>query len=355
MKVTVTKYLNVRVGKPSVNAPCYQYLAPGSELEVDGKLYMGDKYSGNDQWYKDDGGNYYWSGGVEAIKKISEAPQSDSDKYLKSSVNYNIEFEGLDNFRSNMGDNVPVAVFDSGIFEKHSDFPDKFIPDFPSRDFTSSSQGFSDVFGHGSHVAGLIGASSSKGVTGIAPKCKLWNIKTINDTGVSYGQFVANGIDELIKSTVKLINLSLELSVTEFKNIESKFLDLKKKGIIPVAAAGENDSLLRYSYYPGFDKNVISVGAISPDFSLEQGQAFHESVDYIIPMLPLRSCSTKENGFYSSLSGSSMSSALVTGIVALILNKYANADISKIKTELDKISVPYKNNLDKKSLKLIKP
>lgn len=355
MKVTVTKYLNVRVGRPSLEAPCYQYLAPGSELEVDGKHYTGDKYDGNDQWYKDAAANYYWSGGVEAIKNISEAIQSDSDKYLKNTVNYNAEFEGLDNFRSNMGDSIPVAVFDSGIFEKHPDFPDQFIPDFPSRDFTNSSQRFSDVFGHGSHVAGLIGARSSKGVTGIAPKCKIWNIKAINDTGVSYGQFVANGIDELTKRSVKLINLSLELSVTEFKNIESKFEDLQKRGIIPVAAAGENDSLLRYSYYPAFDKNVISVGAISSDFNLEQGQAFHKSVDYLIPMLPLRSCSTKENGFYSSLSGSSMSSALVTGIIALILNKYANADISKIKSELDKISVPFKNNLDKTSLKLIKP
>jgi len=47
MKVTVTKYLNVRVGKPSVNAPCYQYLAPGSELEMHGNLYKGDSFKDN--------------------------------------------------------------------------------------------------------------------------------------------------------------------------------------------------------------------------------------------------------------------------------------------------------------------
>ena len=58
MKVTVKDYLNVRVGKPSVNAPCYQYIAPGSEIEVDGKLYTGDMYDGSDQWMKDEGGNY---------------------------------------------------------------------------------------------------------------------------------------------------------------------------------------------------------------------------------------------------------------------------------------------------------
>ncbi|SHK70613.1 hypothetical protein SAMN04488028_107198 [Reichenbachiella agariperforans] len=63
MKVTVTKYLNVRVGKPSVNAPCYQYLAPGSEIEVGEKLYLGDSYDGMDTWYRDEADNYYWSGG----------------------------------------------------------------------------------------------------------------------------------------------------------------------------------------------------------------------------------------------------------------------------------------------------
>ena len=64
MKVTVKVFLNVRVGKPSVNAPCYQYLAPGTELEVDGNLYPGDKFEGIDTWLKDEAGNYYWSGGV---------------------------------------------------------------------------------------------------------------------------------------------------------------------------------------------------------------------------------------------------------------------------------------------------
>ena len=58
MKVTVTKYLNVRVGKASVNAPSYQYLAPGTILEVEDKTYKGDKYEDKDDWLKDAAGNY---------------------------------------------------------------------------------------------------------------------------------------------------------------------------------------------------------------------------------------------------------------------------------------------------------
>ena len=67
MKLTVKVNLNVRVGKPSVNAPCYTYITPGSTLEVDENPYPGDMYDGNDTWYKDDAGNYYWSGGFDNI------------------------------------------------------------------------------------------------------------------------------------------------------------------------------------------------------------------------------------------------------------------------------------------------
>lgn len=66
MDVTVTKYLNVRIGQPSVNAPIHSYLQPGDKLEVDGKQYRGDVYDGNNYWYRDAAGNYYWSGAISA-------------------------------------------------------------------------------------------------------------------------------------------------------------------------------------------------------------------------------------------------------------------------------------------------
>ena len=60
MKLIVKdKYLNVRVGRPSINAPCSQYIAPGSEIEVDGLLYKGDPYESIDTWFKDE--FYKWA------------------------------------------------------------------------------------------------------------------------------------------------------------------------------------------------------------------------------------------------------------------------------------------------------
>lgn len=81
MKVAVKYYLNVRIGRPSVNAPCQQYLIPGNEIEVDGKLYDGDQFEGTYKWMKDEAGNYYWAGGL-----ISTDPHENSKEFLEAAV-----------------------------------------------------------------------------------------------------------------------------------------------------------------------------------------------------------------------------------------------------------------------------
>lgn len=65
MNITVNKYLNARVGKPSTSAPCPMYQEPGKILEID-QIVMGDTLDGNSIWYhcKQDS-YYYWSGGIE--------------------------------------------------------------------------------------------------------------------------------------------------------------------------------------------------------------------------------------------------------------------------------------------------
>src|SRR6186713_2671560 len=106
MKVTVKdNFLNVRIGRPSVNAECHQFLAPGSVIDVDGKLYPGDRFHGIDTWYKDAAGNYYWSGGVG----------SGDVKF-----NYNTLLGLPDPICATKGDGVVVAIIDSGCYDHRS-------------------------------------------------------------------------------------------------------------------------------------------------------------------------------------------------------------------------------------------
>ena len=107
MKVTVKdNYLNVRVGKPSVNAPCYQYIAPGSIIDVDGKLYKGDKYgdSNIDIWYKDALGNYYWSGGLN--NKVADTTNLNI-------IDYNIKSPLPSEVKATKGNSITIGIVDS--------------------------------------------------------------------------------------------------------------------------------------------------------------------------------------------------------------------------------------------------
>lgn len=64
MKLTVSKYLNARIGKPSTYAECILYRAPGFVIDID-DIVAGTEIEGNGVWYhsKDDG-YFYWSGGI---------------------------------------------------------------------------------------------------------------------------------------------------------------------------------------------------------------------------------------------------------------------------------------------------
>src|SRR6185436_9977063 len=103
--------------------------------------------------------------------------------------------------------NVKVAVLDTRIESTHNDLAGKVVA---SSNFTTSST-VSDLDGHGTHVAGIIAASTNNaiGVAGTGYNTTLLNGKVLGDNGSGYYSWIANGIVWATDQGAKVISMSL--------------------------------------------------------------------------------------------------------------------------------------------------
>lgn len=358
MKVTVTKYLNVRVGKPRLDAPCYQYLAPGSELEIDGQEYHGDPYDGIDVWYKDDAGNYYWSGGVHSDTTTDRKPNVDDYNWWHSDYG----FPQL--WSKSKGDNSIIAIVDSGIDVNH-----KWIKNVIAyrKNFNDASDRVEDVTSHGTHVGAI-----ASGLHGISPRSPLHIFKVhqevfyndkLRDLGVKF-EFIADSLIEILgfiqqnQEWSYIINMSLfvstltEKQLSELRGLMKTIVDA---GGLIVCAVKEDDMNQGFVLPPAsIHEYCISVGA-SDGYKAALGNninRYANKIDIFAPGFEIISATS--GGGTSPGSGSSMACAYVSGVIGLKchveLQNGRKATLSTIKSALiasaDTLSI--NNNTQKK-------
>ena len=90
------------------------------------------------------------------------------------------------------GPSVKIAILDTGVDQNHPDLAAKIVA---NQNFSSSST-VDDLYGHGTHVAGIAAAITGNGigVAGVGYNCTIMNVKVLDDTGSGYYSWVANGI-----------------------------------------------------------------------------------------------------------------------------------------------------------------
>ena len=336
MKLTVTVNLNVRVGKASLNAPCYQYLAPGSILEVDGNLYPGDKYDGISTWYKDLAGNYYWSGGVGVIEKRYTSENENLNVILKPSwMSGNFDVSSF--WPETTGKGITVAVIDSGIFP-HEDLKD-CIDYEHAKSFVGDT--IEDTDGHGTHIAGIIAARGKSDLIGVAPDVKIVPIRVIKSSDSELDCFLLTDAINYASSLdhIQIINISLATKNTSA--LKSSIDNAINKGKIVVAASGNTST--DEMDFPAYYDNVISVSSLEriagiiERYVLLADSSFGSRVKTCCIGKKITSCNNSPNGT-KSMSGTSMATAFMSGLIALkIQNMILNNAIINQSLILNKI------------------
>lgn len=247
---------------------------------------------------------------------------------------------------------VVVAVIDTGIDEDHEDLKNNiwtnpgetgldakgknkatngidddengFVDDVHGWNFVSNNNKLVDNHGHGTHIAGIIGAEADnkKGIIGISPEVSLMILKYYDPN--------VNGTDNL-KNTIRAMQYAVKMGAhiinysgggTEFSHEEQDAVMLaEKKGILFVAAAGnEKSNSDQFHYYPADYKlrNIISVTAIDPTTEVLPSSNYGvETVDIAAPGYNILSSLPKNS--YGLMTGTSQATAFVTGAAVLIM------------------------------------
>jgi thermitase len=205
---------------------------------------------------------------------------------------------------------IKIAVLDTGVSD-HPDLAGKILEGY---DFYANDTIPEDISGHGTMMIGIIAAATNNGI-GIATPC--WTcliipVKIGNPSGTI--SMLAQGIIWAVDHGAKIINISLIHSGTTSAEIAA-IEYAKNNGVLVIAAAGNQGCVC--TYYPAGYDYVIAVGAVDRE-------DVHRSYSNTGPHLDLSAPGVawgpnlKFTTGYAASSGTSASSAIVSGIAALL-------------------------------------
>ena len=234
--------------------------------------------------------------------------------------------------------NVDVAVLDTGIQTNHPDLNVVQWVDVVAGDGNNGN----DWDGHGTHVAGIIGALDNDiGVVGVAPGVNLWSVQVISPTTSTWANVIA-GMEYIATNTqIEVVNCSLasDGSATPYAAIHQAVTNLVNLGIVFVAAAGNlSEDITQGGDYgsinnivPAAFPEVMTVSGMDPvnnyiDYYSNYSYIWHvptlvnspgAGIDVTEPGTDI--LSTYTNSGYATLTGTSMSCGFASGLVALYI------------------------------------
>ena len=256
------------------------------------------------------------------------------------------------------GKGIVVAIIDTGI-NLHTDFmkgKENRIIRFV--DIINKKNLIYDDCGHGTHVSGIVAGNglASKGkYEGIAPEVGIISIKALNKLGNGKISDVLEAFEWIIsnrvKYNIKIVNISMGAGNGPNINEDCKLvLGIEKLwdcGVVVCVAAGNNGPAKTTITMPGISRKIITVGCLDDDMEVIMNDS--KVVNYsgrgptnaaimkpevVAPGGNVTSCG---GGYrkYVIKSGTSMATPVVSGLIALLLEKYPDLSNKQVKKILN--------------------
>lgn len=263
--------------------------------------------------------------------------------------------------RSYTGRGITVAVLDTGAYAQHPDLRGR-VKVF--HDFVRGRRDCYDDNSHGTHVAGIIcgtGKLSNGYIKGIAPDAELAVLKVLDANGNGKSTHMLRGVDWILKNFkqygIRIVNISVgalpEKGEGEQNTLVRAVNRLWDAGLVVCVAAGnEGEKQKGYSQItiPGISRKAITVGSSDDEEMIDRQGKRHQNYSGRGPTI---ACICKPeivapgtniislNAFYQTggkpylvKSGTSMSTPIVSGSIALLLEKYPWMSNTEVKLRL---------------------
>ncbi|HTN05383.1 S8 family peptidase [Agriterribacter sp.] len=319
MKALVTQYLNIRTGFPALepgNNPNDLFYKPGDAIDIVEPCF-GETHRGNSIWYKLTDASYVWSGGVEDGRALF------SLREIKTDVDFWSRRFGFAELRAQVADKlqqVRLSILDTGIDERHPDLQGlNIVKRFDATLTPDDKKTTHDTHGHGTHCAGILFGSGNKRITGVAKGVAI-NVCKIMEQPFGGGlsrKSILRALKEVgDQSDVISISAGIKPDDEELRN---EIIALAGKGVVIVAAIGNQVNGNGFAVFPAQYNECISVGALNSNLEISDHTFRYNSTDICFPGDNIVSAGLADKpDIYVSDSGTSMATPFIAGLAAIL-------------------------------------
>lgn len=220
------------------------------------------------------------------------------------------------------GTGIRIAILDTGFFNH----PDLTMAGGNS--VFADDPWSNDHSGHGTHIAGIIGADSGTTYQGIAPDAELFGIKIYHEDDIDEDgyvstntQSVATGIQLAMDLDVQIIVISSGLTFHD-EELYSQIQNAHNEGVMIIAASGNGNNSVNY---PAVYEEVIAVTALDERLFPAMDIIYGQENEFAAPGVNIGGLSIPDSAYsypYIYMSGSSQAAPHIAGLAAIIMEKY---------------------------------